>query len=164
MVLLIAIAGSGCGWYFAERTDAIPEELTTVAIPLWENETAEPGIETFFTNALIKEFTAKGWLKPAPVATADTILEGRIEHVDIQPLSFSSVALELENRVTVTSSVVLKRRDDHSILWESSRIVGREEYDATPDFNVNLRNREQAIRKLAADIAGTVHGEIFRVY
>ena len=161
---VVALSTAGCGWRFVDRTDAIPINLTTVAIPLWENETSEPGLATMFTNAAIKEFSTKGWLKPVRTEKADTILEGRIELVSIQPLSFSSVAIELENRVTVTASVTLRRKDDLSILWSSSRLVGEEEYDSTPDFNVNLRNREQALRKLATDMAGTVHDEIFRVY
>lgn len=161
---IAALFAAGCGWHFAERTDAIPKNLTTVAIPLWENETSEPGLATIFTNAAVKEFSTKGWLKPVRMESADTILEGRIELVNIQPLSFSSVAIELENRVTVTASVTLRRKDDLSILWSSSRLVGTEEYDSTPDFNVNLRNREQALRKLATDMAGNVHDDIFRVY
>ena len=164
LLSLAALFAAGCGWHFADRTDAIPKNLTTVAIPLWENETSEPGLATIFTNAAIKEFSTKGWLKPVRVKSADTILEGRIELINIQPLSFSSVAIELENRVTVTVSVTLRRRDDLSILWSSSRLVGSEEYDSTPDFNVNLRNREQALRKLATDMAGNVHDEVFRVY
>ena len=161
---MAVLSAPGCGWRFAGRTDAIPENLMTVAIPLWENETSEPGLATIFTNAAIKEFSTKGWLKPVRMQRADTILEGRIELVNIQPLSFSSVAIELENRLTVTASVTLRRKDDLSILWSSSRLLGEEEYDSTPDFNVNLRNREQALRKLAADMAGTVYDEIFRVY
>jgi hypothetical protein len=163
-IVLLVVMCAGCGWYFADRTDAIPRDLKTVSIPLWKNDTAEPGIETLFTNAMVKEFAAKGWLRPTSFGRADTVLEGRIEHIDIQPLSFSSVAIELENRVTVTASVVLKRKEDQTILWSVSRLVGREEYDSTPDFNVNLRNREQALRKLATDLAGSVHDEIFRVY
>ncbi|MFQ5458163.1 MAG: LPS assembly lipoprotein LptE [Myxococcota bacterium] len=161
---LLALPVAGCGVHFVERSDAIPENLKTVAIPLWENQTSEPGLDTIFTNAAVKEFSTKGWLKPASMEGADTILEGRIELIDIQPLSFSSVAIELENRISVTASVTLRRSDDRSILWSSSRLVGEEEYDTTPDFNVNLRNREQALRKLAIDMAGTVHDAIFRVY
>jgi hypothetical protein len=164
LLALPALQGAGCGWRFSGPTDAIPEDLTTVAIPLWENQTSEPGLDTMFTNAAVKEFSTKGWLKPVAMDRADTILEGRIEFIDIQPLSFSSVAIELENRVRVTASATLRRKDDASILWSSSRLVGEEEYDATPDFNVNLRNREQALRKLATDMAGAVHDEIFRVY
>lgn len=161
----LAAAAAGCGWRFAGRTDAIPKELTTVSIPLWQNDTSEPGLSTIFTNAAVKEFATKGWLRPVSGdRNADTILEGRIEFIDFQPLSFSSVAIELESRVTVSASVTLRRRDDRSVLWSTSRLVGQEEYDSTPDFNVNLRNREQAIRKLATDLAGTIHDEIFRVY
>lgn len=163
--LAVALAMAGCGWRFSDRTDAIPKELVTVAIPLWENDTSEPGLSTIFTNATVKEFATKGWLRPVSTPDgADTILEGRIEYIDIQPLSFSSVAIELENRVTVSASVTLLRRDDRTVLWSASRLVGQEEYDATPDFNVNLRNREQALRKLATDLAGTIHDEIFRIY
>ncbi len=169
VVLIAFIAATvmmtGCRWRFADRTEAIPTELVTVAIPLWKNDTAEPGLSTIFTNATIKEFATKGWLRPVGSESgADTVLEGRIEFIDVQPLSFSSVAIELENRVTISANVTLRRRDDQTVLWSASRLVGQEEYDATPDFNVNLRNREQALRKLATDLAGTIHDEVFRIY
>jgi hypothetical protein len=160
----LALAASGCGWHFAERTDAIPKELTTVAIPLWKNDTLEPGLEAIFTNAMLRQFAAKGWLDPVSPTNADTILEGRITSIDVQPLSFSSVAIELENRVTVVASVTLKRKKDQSVLWSTTRLVEAEEYDSTADFNVNLRNKEQALRKVAVDMASTVHDQIFRLY
>ena len=160
----LLLSTADCGYHFAERTDAIPAELKTVAIPLWKNETAEPGIETIFTNAMVKEFARKGWLKPVAPGAADTILEGRIETIDVQPVSFSSVAIELEDRVSVVASVTLKRKKDDAILWSSSRLLGAEVYDSTPDFNVDLRNREQALRKVAGDVAASVHDQIFRVY
>jgi hypothetical protein len=160
----LLVSPAGCGYHFAERTDAIPAELKTVAIPLWKNETAEPGVETIFTNAMVKEFARKGWLDPVSTAAADTILEGRIETIDVQPVSFSSVAIELEDRVSVVASVTLKRKKDESILWSSSRVIGSEVYDSTPDFNVDLRNREQALRKVAVDMAASVQDQIFQVY
>jgi outer membrane lipopolysaccharide assembly protein LptE/RlpB len=160
----ILLAAAGCGYHFSQRTDAIPVELKTVAIPLWKNDTAEPGIETIFTNAMVKQFANQGWLDPVSVSKADTVLEGKIETVDVQPVSFSSVAIELEDRVSVVVSVTLRRRSDQSVLWSSSRVLGSEVYDSTPDFNVNLRNREQALRKVASDMAASVHDQIFQVY
>ena len=162
--LALSFTAVGCGWHFAQRGDAIPVEMKTVSIPLWQNKTAEPGVETIFTNAMVKQFAAKGWLRPVSTKQADTILEGRIESIEVQPVSFSSVAIELENRVTIVASVELKRKSDDSVLWSSSRLLGTEDYDSTPDFNVNLRNREQAIRKLAVDMASMLHDEIFRTY
>jgi hypothetical protein len=160
----LCLAAAGCGYHFAERTDAIPAELKTVAIPLWRNDTAEPGLETIFTNAVVKQFATRGWLEPVKAGEADTILEGRIETVDVSPVAFSSAAIELEDRVSVVASVTLKRKNDQSVLWSSSRVLGSEVYDSTPDFNVNLRNREQALRKVAADMAASLHDQIFRVY
>lgn len=160
----LLLAAAGCGYHFSERTDAIPVELKTVTIPLWENDTAEPGIEAIFTNAMVKQFATRGWLDPVSTREADTVLEGKIETVDVQPVSFSSVAIELEDRVNVVVSVTLRRKKDLSILWSSSRLIGSEVYDSTPDFNVNLRNREQALRKVATDMAASVHDQIFQVY
>jgi len=158
------LATAGCGYHFSERTDAIPVELKTVTIPLWKNDTSQPGIETIFTNAMVKQFAARGWLDPVSTGKADTVLEGKIETLDVQPVSFSSVAIELEDRVSVVASVTLRRKSDESVLWSSSRVLGSEVYDSTPDFNVNLRNREQALRKVASDMAASVHDQIFQVY
>ncbi len=160
----VCLAAAGCGYHFSERSDAIPAELRTVVIPLWSNVTAEPGLEAIFTNAMVKQFATRGWLDPVKAGEADTILEGKIETVDVQPVSFSSAAIELEDRVSVVASVTLKRKKDQSVLWSSSRLTGSEVYDSTPDFNVNLRNREQALRKVATDMAAVVHEQIFQVY
>ncbi|HOC89212.1 MAG TPA: LptE family protein, partial [bacterium] len=80
LFLLLLCAGSGCGIYSVKGSMA--PHLKTVAIPLFENRTAEFRVAEDLTDAVINSFTSDNSLKIADRGAADVLLEGTIIQID----------------------------------------------------------------------------------
>ena len=56
LISLLCIFGlTGCGYHFIGQSEVL-SEIHTIAIPYFENETYEPGLERYMTEALVNEF------------------------------------------------------------------------------------------------------------
>lgn len=83
-----AVGLGGCssvGGYGFESSFA--EDVRTVSVPIFVNETSEPGLEIMLTEAVIKEIQSRTPWRVADDAVADTRLEGRIRAANFRRLS-----------------------------------------------------------------------------
>lgn len=81
-----------------------PQDVATVAVPIFENDTFHRDVEFELTDALIKEIEARTPYTVAPRSRADTILAGQIREVELDQLSksrFTGLAEEVVVRVTI---------------------------------------------------------------
>src|SRR5687767_13642777 len=65
-VVLLALAGSGCGYALAGRGSFLPEYIQTIGIPPIENSTATSRIEQVLTEKIRTEFINRGKYRPVP--------------------------------------------------------------------------------------------------
>jgi hypothetical protein len=80
-----------------------PDDVATIAVPIFENTTYNRGVEFDLTDALIKEIEARTPYKVTSLERADTMLTGRIRSVELEQLSKSPLTgLSEEVIVTVT--------------------------------------------------------------
>jgi hypothetical protein len=81
-----------------------PADVSSVAVPILENDTFHRDLEFELTDALIKEIEARTPYKVTTRARADTILTGRIRSVELDQLSksrFTGLAEEVVVRMTI---------------------------------------------------------------
>lgn len=99
-----------------------PDDVTTVAVPIFENDTYQRNVEFELTDAVIKEIEARTPYKVVDRAHADTILIGRVRKVELDQLSKSrrtGLSEEEILRVTIdfqwqnqqTGRTLVERRD-----------------------------------------------------
>ena len=111
--VLAAIELAGCasdptmGW---STTSAWPQNIRTVAVNLPDNTTYNRTVDYEFIDALIKEIEARTPYKVTAPDRADTILTGRIQRVDHEQLSKSSLT-GLSEEVTVRVTIDLTWTD-----------------------------------------------------
>lgn len=151
LFFLIIIAGlcSSCGYYSFKGS--LPSNLKKVAVPLFDNNTAYPGIQEDLTNQVIDKFISDNTLEVTNEPQADIIIRGTI-------LSVTQKAATITSGETVTGfnlyvNVKVKCEDirNGKDLWEKvinqygtmSGIASQEERD-------NAIN--DAIEKIADDI------------
>jgi uncharacterized lipoprotein YmbA len=129
-------------------------EITSVAVPIFENMTFRPGLETLLTNAIMNELHRSTSWSVVPENRADTTLRGVISSVNLRKLNTdqtsglgSEYALDIvvdfrwrENR---TAQTILER--------QSFRGVGR--FAPGPGVREPIEFGEQeAIERLARSI------------
>lgn len=79
-------------------------DVSSVAVPIFTNDTFHRDVEFLLTDAVIKEIERRTPYKVAPEIRADTILTGEIRQVVLQPLSkshFTGLTEELIVRVVI---------------------------------------------------------------
>ena len=90
---------SGYAWSSSYDTS-----ISSVAAPLWENETFHHGLEARLTEAVVKEIQRVTPWRVAPSGEADTTLTGVLRRVEIRRLSTartSGLAEELSVELTI---------------------------------------------------------------
>ena len=96
-LLLLAVGAAGCGYDTDQTTEVAgyqwrslyPSNIRTVAVPTFTTRAYQRGYEFQLTDALIHRIEAFTPYKVVDRDHADTILEGEISTVKVQPVNMS---------------------------------------------------------------------------
>jgi hypothetical protein len=158
--LLFLLFISGCGYGFRGSVNNLPRDIHTVSIPVFVNESIEPGVEVVFANALIYEFNRSQTLQVVSESKAQALISGKIKSVVIDPVIYASLTQALERKVTFTLEIIVRRSDNQEILWQNQYLSRYEVFQVTTDPNQTQRNKEEAIKKIAKDLSERTHNSI----
>jgi hypothetical protein len=173
-----SIASCAYRWGFRER--AVPGGYKQVAVPIFKNKSPEVGIETDFTNALVREFERSQVARVTGKDVAPVRIDGTIESVVItasagglqggttnNPLPTDAV-LRTEYQVVVTTKIKLRRQSDEKIIWEGS-FSDQKNYQAprigepvvnSANATYNESARHHTISQVAEEMMVDVHDRI----
>lgn len=171
---------SGCAYRVGDFDRQIPGGYNTIAIPVFQNKTMEAGIETYFTNAVVREFERGRVGRVTSKAEAQTTLEGSIDSIDYKvtsqteakppnPLGLpGGTILNTEYRIVLITTIRVRRNSDQKVLWEGSfngersylapRIGAAAVNSANAIYNQSARN--QSIANIANDLMVEAHNRI----
>ncbi|MBF5046345.1 hypothetical protein FGE12_28270 [Aggregicoccus sp. 17bor-14] len=152
--LLAAGGGSGCGYRFTARGGALPEGVKSVCAPLFVNHTAEPGLETLFTQSLREQLVRAGALAHGG---CEARIEGEVQWIGSGPTIVTQAVLA-DDKVTVlqnpqlasyraSAGVVLRLKKDGRVLSETA-VTGWEDFLPGGDVVEAETNRQAALRRL----------------
>ena len=99
--ILTAGIAAGCGPYSFSGS-SIPPNVNSVAIPLFEDRTAEFGIKERITNELIDKFISENLLQVRSRKNADSVLLGTIVRVNDRPFTYDEQEQVEEYRVDIS--------------------------------------------------------------
>ena len=152
---------SGCGGYgFRGTVNNLPSDVKAVAIPVFLNESIEPGVEVIFANALIYEFNRSQVLQVVSESEAQAQIDGKIRSIAIDPVIYANLTQAVERKVTISLEVTCRRSDNQKVLWQNKGLSRYEVYRVTTDPNQTQRNKEEAIKKIAQDLSERIHNSI----
>jgi outer membrane lipopolysaccharide assembly protein LptE/RlpB len=155
-ILLLTL--SACGYRFSGGGD-LPGGVTRVSLGIFENRSAETGVEGIVGNAIINEFTRNGKPFTHDHGAGSAVLSGRVLSVDAQSISRQSIHKTQEQRVTVAIS--LRMTDPKgAVVWQISRISENEEYEVAEEKGLTERNKRAAISKLSRRLAEKVYSQM----
>jgi hypothetical protein len=164
-IAALALLAAACGYGFSDERAVFGPEIRRIEIRAFENRSTQPGYEQMLVDALAEEFSRRGALAPVYEGSAgDLVLVGRIDSVKVQVRSFSPVALAVEDTVELRVAAEVRRRSDGGVVWKRDDFRLSELFLSSPDPNVELSNREQALRRLSSLLAERIHDELFQVF
>jgi hypothetical protein len=129
-----------------------PEDVKTIAVPIFTNKSFRRDEEFELTKALVSEIEAKTQYKVVAREKADTILEGEITSIDVRRVSDNAqTAVPQENLYVVIVDFTWKDQRTGRIR------VSRQNFEQDTTFYPTLGEgefvgRQQAAEKLASGI------------
>ncbi|HLA28686.1 MAG TPA: LPS assembly lipoprotein LptE [Syntrophales bacterium] len=155
-VFLLVLPALGCGYRFAPAGEKIGQDIHTIYVGTFINNTAEANIETTFRNAFIDRFIKGRRFKIInDEALADALLKGNIKNLFMSHLAYrGDENTAVEKKITVTLSLSLTARDEKKVLWREENFSQWEDYAFDGrNSNAEQAGRKNALVKLANDTA-----------
>jgi hypothetical protein len=181
ILLSFCLLLSACSYKWGFRDRVVPGGYKQVAIPVFKNKSQSVGVETDFTNALIRRFERSQVAHVTSKDIAPVRIDGIIEKVDLVPGSSGVVGaagatnplpgdavLTTDYVVRVRLKIQVRRQSDEKVIWEGI-------FEDTTDFQasrigepvVNSANalyddsaRKYATGQLAENMMSEAHDRI----
>jgi hypothetical protein len=147
----LALGLTGCTGY--KLGSMLPDDLRTIYIPNFTNQTGEPYIITGATKAVIEEIQQDGSLEIVSDPNgASMVMQVTLKDYDLTPLAFdrSNRARTNQYRVKLTAEMKVIRTRDQKVLVYDPRVSGDATFPFTSDFTTTKR---QALPRAAEDLA-----------
>lgn len=143
---------SGC-MYYSFRGSSVPSHIKTIAIPIFDDQSGfgEAGLREKFTNAVITRFTSDNTLQVTDRDGADSILEGIITGVKLEPSVVGGGEQVRKWRITIEAKVSYTDLKLRRKVWEKV-ISNWGDYEYTGGLSARAEGIQHAINKLAEDI------------
>ena len=146
---------SGCNYGF-RGGGGFPPDIRTIYIESFENTTPQFELDQLIFRELTERLPRALGVRPAGEVNADAIVRGRITRYEDAALNYrtnaggSNQVEVLQQQVQVTVAVEIIDRRRNVILWESSTLTGRGDYN--PDQQTDQDARAKAVETLVTQI------------
>lgn len=169
LVVLVALASSGCGYALAGRGNSLPASIVTIGIPPFVNQSTTPDIDRVLTDAVMAEWQGKGKYRVQPDATGDAVLRGRVISVGLQPVAFTAAQQVSKYLIVATAAIEFREVATDKVLWANPSFQVRDEYEVTTgtspnDVNAIFSQNRNAMDRLARTFARSVVTSIFEAF
>ncbi|MFA7709527.1 MAG: LptE family protein [Candidatus Neomarinimicrobiota bacterium] len=157
-VILLCLGINACWLYSFKGT--LPPDIKNIAIPIFEDRTAEFDIQQIVTDKIRLGFIKENLLKLVEEEGAHSVLYGTILSIDDKPLVYTESAStgEAVTEYRVTIKIELEWYDkvnDRSVF--KKQFIGYSEYDPTGATSSTRENAlGEALSQITEDIMNTI--------
>lgn len=147
MAGLVAGLVAGCG-YHLEGGGYINEDVSRVAVDVFENKSSETRAGMSFTNQLIQEIQTKTDTAVVDSDKAAFKIVGSVNAITFSALARVTTETVVERKVTALVDVQLTGPDGE-ILWSVKNLSSTESYEVDPNKMDDEANKREAVEKIA---------------
>jgi outer membrane lipopolysaccharide assembly protein LptE/RlpB len=156
------LASTSCGYHTAGHAVQLPENVKTIAVPAFVNETSTYRIEQMLTSSVVREFTTRTHyhILNSPGEAADATLRGTVLSTSASPLTYNSATGQAASVLVVVSMRVLLTDRQGKVLYQNPSYLFREQYEVSQDLASFFEEDSPAFRRLSQDFARTLVSNI----
>jgi len=169
--LLLLLASTGCGYHTAGHAVQLPQNVQTISIPAFVNETNTYRIEQMLTASVVREFTTRTHYRILhdPSEAADAILRGTVLSTSASPLAYDSATGQAASLLIVVSMRVTLSDRQGKMLYQNPAYLFREQYEVSGNAQQQgtgqnltsfFEEDSPAFRRLSEDFARTLVSNI----
>ena len=153
---------AGCGYHTAGRAVTIPDNVRTIAIPAFVNQTQTFRIEQTLTAAVVREMITRTHYHVVSQTSedADATLRGTVLSTYTTPLTYDSQTGRAASLLVVISIGVALQDRQGKVLYQNPSYLFREQYEVSRDLNSFFEEGSPAFQRLSRDFAQTLVANI----
>ena len=161
-ILAPALFLLGCGYHIAGHTAQLPENVKTIAIPSFKNETLTYHIEQMLTSSVVREFNTRTRYHILNDASddPDATLTGTVLSTVASPLTYDTATGRAASVLVVVSMRVQLTERGGKVLYQNPAYLFREQYEVSQDLSSFFEEDSPAFRRLSQDFARTLVSNI----
>jgi outer membrane lipopolysaccharide assembly protein LptE/RlpB len=152
-LLLLAVGLAGCGYSFRGN---LPDHIKTVAVPIFQNKTSEPAVESLLTSAVIDAFASNGRLRVVKPEEADAILTGEVVGYGIMSIAYDNLANVRQYRLIVTMNLRLRDVKKNETLFDQQGLREQADFQVLGAVSQTIGAEEGAVRSAATQVARSI--------
>jgi hypothetical protein len=157
-MVLVLLAGAGCGYHVAGRADTLPRTIHTIAIPAFGNMTTRYKLTEQLPQAVAREFIARTrYQVVSDVNAADAVLTGAVVGYNSYPVTIDpATGRASAAQLSVLMDVTLRERATGAVLYSRQRMEFRERYEVSVEASTYFEESDAALMRLSRDVARTL--------
>jgi len=156
MVCLGLLYLAGCGYQFVGQQHILPGQVRSLEVPIFQNATTRPFLETILTNHVRSRFARfTGAKLVADSHQAEGRLLGKIVAYEVRATAFDALDNIIEYTATLQVDVTLQQVTNGKALWKSM-VSWDGTFLAGIDKNLQEVNQNKAIEEISEKIAGEI--------
>jgi len=159
---LLCLMSAGCGYHTAGHAAQLPDNVKTIAIPAFGNETQTYKIEQTLTAAVVREMVTRTHYHVLNQTSdaADATLRGSVISTYSAPLTYDSQTGRASSvLVTVNMKVALTDKQG-KVLYENPSYIFRQQYQVSSDLTSFFEEDTPALQRLSQEFARTLVSNI----
>ena len=155
--ILFLVALAGCANY--RWTSSVPEELRTVAVPVFENRTSSAELGPIITQYVLREFQREGTFSIRRSGDSALEVQGSIVKTSREAAAFDRGygSRASEYRYIVTAEVSLINKDTGKVLLNNRRYVAETTFLTRGDL---LTTQRDAAARIAQEFARQIVDDV----
>jgi outer membrane lipopolysaccharide assembly protein LptE/RlpB len=156
----------GCGYHTTGHAVRLPQNVHSIAIPAFTNQTQSYRVEQLLTAAVVREFVTRTrfHILNENSAGADATLHGTVLTTELAPLTYDSQTGRASTAlVTVTMRVSLVDNKG-TVLYDNPNYTFREQYQVSRELSSFFEEDAPAMERLSRDLARTLVSNILEAY
>ncbi len=156
------MVGTGCGYHTAGHSVQLPENVKTIAVPAFVNESTTYRIEQLLTSSVVREFITRTHYRILNSSSddADATLRGTVLSTSASPLTYNSSTGQAASVLVVVSLKVSLTDRNGKVLYQNPSYLFREQYEVSQDLASFFEEDSPAFRRLSQDFARTLVSNI----
>lgn len=160
-VLLLLLSLSACGYAVPGKEGGwVGGEARIVYVELFDNQTSQPYLENYLTEALVLELSRSRLIElTEDPARADVRLAGSVTQFTSEALSYGATDRITDYRATMQVSARLVSREEEKVLWQQ-RMQRTGDYLAAVSKGLQLDEENLTARQISSRIAEDLYASL----
>lgn len=148
----------GCGYHTAGHAVNLPDNIQTLAVPTFTNDTQTYKIEQLLTGAVVRELVTRSHYHVLDQASsdADATLRGTVTSTYTSPLTYDSRTGRAASVLVIVGMRVSLIDRRGKVLYENPSYLFREQYQVSRELTSFFEEDTPALQRLSQEFARTL--------